>query len=472
MTKLLRGLLATISAAVALAVLSVSIPRASESISEDEARQIGIEAFLYFYPLVTMDVTRKVMTGGDAGMKAGAQAINRFSHMRAYPSARMRDIVRPNFDTLYSIAWLDLTKEPLILSAPDTHGRYYLLPLLDMWTDVFAAPGKRTSGTSMVHFAIVRQDWKGRLPAGVERIEAPTPYVWIIGRTQTNGPNDYDAVHKIQDGYTITPLSRWGKPSKPATAAVELGADTKTTPLDQVNSMPAAKFFSYAAELMKTNPPHVTDWSQIARLKRIGIEPGKSFDLDKTDPVVKSALEHAVVDGLATMRAKAPTLASVVNGWQMNTHTMGVYGDFYLKRAIVAMVGLGANQPEDAIYPLNIADSDGEPLDGANKYVLHFAKSELPPVGAFWSVTLYDGNGFQIANPLNRFALGDRDALNYNADGSLDIYIQNADPSGDKLSNWLPTPPSGEVNLTMRLYEPKLEALDGRWAPPPVKQAK
>jgi hypothetical protein len=467
MTKLLRWLLATIYAVIALIAFSAPGPRAGEPISEDEARQIGVEAYLYFYPLVTMDVTRKVMTVG----KSGAQAINQFSHMRAYPSAKMREIVRPNFDTLYSIAWLDLTKEPLILSAPDTHGRYYLLPLLDMWTNVFAAPGKRTSGTAAVQFAIVRQGWKGHLPAGVEKIEAPTPYVWIIGRTQTNGPKDYEAVHKIQDGYAIMPLSRWGKPSKPAKGAVELGADTKSPPLEQVNSLPAAKFFSYAAELMKTNPPHVTDSSQIARLKRIGIEPGKSFDLDKADPIVRGALDHAVADGLAAMRDKAPTLARVVNGWQMNTHTMGVYGDYYLKRAIVAMVGLGANQPEDAIYPLNIADSDGKPLNGANKYVPHFAKSDLPPVGAFWSVTLYDAMGFQIANPANRFALGDRDALNYNADGSLDIYIQNADPGGEKSSNWLPSPASGEVNLTMRLYEPKPEALDGRWAPPPVKLA-
>src|SRR5262249_35141221 len=154
------------------------------------------------------------------------------------------------------------------------------------------------------------------------------------------------------------------------------------------------------------------------------------------------------------------------------TDTMGVYGNFYLKRAVVAMVGLGANQPEDAIYPLCLADADSKPLKGENNYVLHFAKDELPPVSAFWSLTMYDAKGYQVANPLDRFALGDRDALKYNADGSLDIYIQHESSGKDKESNWLPAPKSGELGLTMRLYAPKAEVIDGRWNPPPVRRAK
>jgi hypothetical protein len=443
---------------------------ALEPIGEREAEQIAVEAYLYFYPLVTMDVTLKVMTNVEASRKPGAGPMNQFSHLRAFPPVEMRDVVRPNFDTLYSIAWLDLTKEPVILSAPDTKDRYYLLPLMDMWTDVFAVPGKRTSGTAAHHFAIVPQHWSGRLPGGMEKIEAPTPYVWILGRTQTDGPKDYDAVHQIQNDYKITPLSQWGKAPKPAAAKIDSSVDTRTPPLEQVNSMPAARFFPYAAELMKANPPHLTDWSQIERMKRIGLEPGKSFDFDKTDPTIKRALEKAVTDGLAAMKAKAPTLAPAVNGWQMNTHTMGVYGDYYLKRAIIAMVGLGANQPEDAIYPLALADGEGKPLDGTHNYALHFAKNELPPAEAFWSITLYDDEGFQVANPLNRFALGDRDALRYNGDGSLDLHIQNANPGPDKESNWLPSPKEGGENITMRLYAPKPEALDGRWVPPPIKR--
>jgi hypothetical protein len=184
---------------------------------------------------------------------------------------------------------------------------------------------------------------------------------------------------------------------------------------------------------------------------------------------VKAGLERAVVDGLKLMEAKLPTLAKVVNGWQMNTDTMGVYGNFYLKRAIVAMVGLGANQPADAIYPMCVADAQGKPLEGASKYILHFNKTELPPVEAFWSITMYDHEGFQVANKLNRFAIGDRDELKYNADGSLDIYIQHESPGVDKESNWLPGPAKGTLGVTMRLYAPKPEALDGRWNPPAVK---
>jgi hypothetical protein len=458
---------------ISLAILAFSLNGtafgASGPVSEQEAYEIGKEAYVYFYPLVMMDVTRKVMTNVEPGKRIGAGPANEFSHARDFPPADFRDVVRPNFDTLYSIAWLDLTKEPVVMSAPDTKGRYYLLPLLDMWTDVFAAPGKRTSGTGAAQFAVVPPNWKGRLPRGVEKIEAPTPYVWVLGRTQTNGPKDYDAVHEIQDGYKLTPLSRLGKPARPAATGVDPSVDMKTPLPDQVSAMPAGKFFAYAAELLKINPPHVTDWSQIARFKRIGIEPGKSFDLEKADPAVKGALEKASVDSFANMKAKIPTLARVANGWQMNTDTMGVYGDYYLKRAIVSVVGLGANQPEDAIYPFSLLDNEHKPLDGAKKYLLHFTKSELPPVAAFWSITLYDDKGFQVANPLNRFAIGDRDALRYSADGSLDLYIQNSSPGPDKETNWLPSPAAGGENITMRLYAPKAEALDGRWVPPTIK---
>jgi hypothetical protein len=174
---------------------------------------------------------------------------------------------------------------------------------------------------------------------------------------------------------------------------------------------------------------------------------------------------------LKFMVEKMPTMARVVNGWQMNTDTMGVYGDYYLKRAIVAMAGLGANQPDDAIYPLNVADADGSPVVGENKYVLHFDKGDLPPANAFWSLTMYDAEGFQVANSINRFAIGDRDALKFNADGSLDLFIQSDNPGPELESNWLPAPKSGKLGLTMRLYAPRQEALDGRWNPPAIKRS-
>jgi hypothetical protein len=417
-----------------------------------------------------MDATRRQAVNVETGKVIGRGPMNAFTHVRAFPPADFRDVVRPNFDTLYSIAWLDLTKEPMVVTAPDTQGRYYMLPMLDMWTDVFACPGKRTTGTGAGRFAVVPPNWQGKLPEGIQRIDAPTPYVWIIGRTQTNGQRDYEAVHQVQDGYTITPLSQLGKAPQTVKATIDPTVDMKTPPMTQVDTTAAYKYFAYAAELLRVNPPHITDQPIVARMRRIRIEPGKSFDLVKADPAVKHALERAAPDALKAMRAKIPTIARVVNAWQMNTDTMGVYGNYYLKRAMVALVGLGANLPEDAVYPLNLGDADGKPLTGANQYVLHVAKNEIPPVAAFWSVTLYDKDGFPTANDLNRNAIGDRDDLKFNADDSLDLYIQHASPGAEKESNWLPAP-TGDFNLTMRLYAPKAEILDGRWVPPAIRHA-
>jgi hypothetical protein len=437
---------------------------AQPAITEQEAHAIGVDAYLYFYPLITMDLTRKQSTSIEPGKEIGKGPMNMFVSVPTYPPADFKGVVRPNFDTLYSIAWLDLTKEPMIVSAPDTNGRYYLLPMLDMWTDVFASPGWRTTGTQAANFLIAPPGWSGDTPTGMTRIDAPTPYVWIIGRTKTDGPQDYDAVHKIQAGYKITPLSQ---NYSPPTVTIDASVDMKTPPKVQIDTMPAEKYFAYAAELLKVIPPHITDQPMIAQLKKIGFERGKSFELDKANPAIRKALQGAPEDAQQLMAWKIPTLARVVNGWSMNTDTMGVYGNYYLKRAIVAQLGLGANLPEDAIYPLNLADETGKPLDGANKYTLHFEKRATPPVDAFWSVTLYDSEGFQVANALNRFAVSSWMPFKYNVDGSLDLYFQNESPGSDKEANWLPAP-KGPFNLTMRLYAPRSEALTGKWNPPPV----
>jgi hypothetical protein len=261
-------------------------------------------------------------------------------------------------------------------------------------------------------------------------------------------------------------LSQWGKPATPVKVSIDPSVDMKTPPLRQVNEMPMPRYFAYGAELMKANPPHVTDWSTLARMKRIGIEPGR-FDASKAD---QAALARGAASGLKLMLDKVSSLARVANGWSMNTDTMGVYGNYYLKRAIVAMVGLGANQVEDAIYPLNVSDADGKPVMAENKYVLRFTKAEMPPVDAFWSLTMYDAEGFQVANPINRFAIGDRDALKFGPDGSLELYIQHENPGPERESNWLPAPKSGALGLTMRLYAPRQEALDGRWNPPAIRR--
>ena len=438
------------------------LSKAPATLPEALVQEIAEEAYVYLYPLILMEITRKQMINIDPKVNPAGGPVNKFTHIRTFPPADLRVVVRPNFDTLYSSAWLDLSDGPVVVSTADTHGRYFMLPMLDMWTDVFAVPGKRTNGTGAANFAVVPFGWNGKLPEGVERIDAPTPHVWIIGRTQTNGVKDYEAVHKVQDGYKITLLADWGKPPRKIEPKIDPSVDTKTEPLSQINEMPAPKYFKYGAELMKQNRPHLTDWSIVARMERIGLfEEGK---------VNADVLMRAAASGLKLMHDKMPTIARVRNGWSMNTDTMGVYGDFYLKRAIIAMAGLGANQPEDAVYPLNVSDAEGKPVTAKNNYVLHFGKNDLPPADAFWSLTMYDAEGFQVANPINRFAIGDRDALKFNADGSLDIYIQNESPGRDQESNWLPAPKSGELGLTLRLYAPRAQVLDGRWNPPAIER--
>jgi hypothetical protein len=437
---------------------------------EQEIHAIATEAYVYFYPLVLADVTRRVMINGEPKPNSLTGPMNMFHHLRALPPADFKDAARPNYDTLYSTVWLDLSEEPIVLSVPDTQGRYYLLEMVDMWGDTFAVPGKRTSGTAAANFAVVPQGWQGKLPKDMERIESPTMYVLIVGRTQTNGPKDYDAVHKVQDGYRITPLSEWGKPPKPVKFQVDSTVDMKTPPMKQVEAIRPADFFEYAAELMKLHPPHVTDWSMVARLKRIGIEAGESFAFKEADEAVKRALERAPAAGLQWMKTALPTIGRIVNGWQMNTEGIGVWGNAYLKRAACNWMGPAWNQPEDATYPMTFSDAEGKPLSGANEYVLHFGKQELPPVGAFWSVTLYGADGFAVPNPLDRYALGDRDPLKYNADGSLDLHVQKNSPGKEKEANWLPAP-AGGFGLFMRLYAPKPQIVDGRWQPPAVRRA-
>jgi hypothetical protein len=433
----------------------------------NETQAIAVEAYTYLLPLVLMELTRRQMTNAPLGQRPGFGPPGQFVHVRQFPPAEFRAVVRPNFDTLYSVAWIDVSAEPVVLSLPDTHGRYYLMPMLDMWTDVFAVPGWRTSGTDEGDFAIVGPGWKGELPAGMEKIHAPTSTVWIIGRTQTNGPSDYDAVAEVQDGFKLSPLSRFGQEPAPVEFTPDPSVDMDTEPLAQISALSGRDYFALGAELLKVHPPHLTDWSVLARMERIGVKPGTSFDYDRLDAATKASVDGAPAAAAAQLHEALPHVASIVNGWQMNTSTMGVYGNFYLKRALVAQLGLGANPPEDAVYPLNFADAAGQPVDGTNNYRLHFEKSELPPVHAFWSLTMYDAEGFQVANPLNRFALGDRDPLQYNADGSLDLYIQHESPGTEHESNWLPAP-AAPLGLTLRLYAPAPEVLDGRWNPPPV----
>jgi hypothetical protein len=271
-------------------------------------------------------------------------------------------------------------------------------------------------------------------------------------------------VQAVQDGYSISPQHE--RPEH----VVDPDEDTTTEALRLVNAMSAVEFFAYACEALRLNPPHGTDGSMLARIANIGIAPGQPFDSSGLDAATREALEAGVAEARETLADALPKLGRHANGWALMTDTIGVYGNAYLQRAAVALAGLGANPAEDAIYPLLLVDADGDRLAGEQAYVLHFEADELPPVAAFWSITMYDAEGFQVANELDRFAIGDRDPLTFNADGSLDIWLQHDNPGPERTSNWLPAP-GGPLGVTMRLYAPDREILDGTWTPPAVRKS-
>jgi hypothetical protein len=447
---------------------------ATTDTTDSELRDIVVDAYIYLYPLVLMEATRRVVTNvARAGQTPGRAPVNTVTHIREFPRADYRDVVRPNFDTLYSAAWFDLSREPIILSAPDTsgpNGRYYLLPLLDMWSNVFAAIGTRTSGRGAADFALLPPGWTGTLPAGVRAIPTPTPTVWMIGRTQTNSPTDYANVHRQQDGYRATPLSRWGQAPTEVTGSVDPGVDMKTPPMTAVDNMAGPEFFRRGLQLMAAHPAGAYDWPIMARMARAGLVAGSGFDPAALPAATRAAIEQAPGAAQALIRSAGPSVATLRNNWRMLVNNIGAYGTGYLARAHVALVGLGANLPEDAIYPLATVDSEGRPLVGEHRYTLTFAPGQEPPVNAFWSLTMYDAEGFQVANPIDRFAIGDRDGLLRGADGSIELLIQHADPGGDRRRNWLPAPAQGRMEPTLRLYWPKASAADGRWMPPMFKR--
>ena len=422
-------------------------------LSAEQAHTIALEAFVFGYPLVLMDVSCSAFVNGQRGTFAAGPA-NELMHLRTFPPASFKGVVSPNADTLYSIAWLDLSDGPVVLSVPDSAGRYYLMPMLSAWTDVFASPGTRTTGNGAGSFAVVGPGWDGELPAGVPEIRSPTSMVWLIGRTQTNGVDDYEAVHRFQDGCSLEPLSGGGTEPSPPDPSV----DSTSPPPEQVAAMDAATFFTRLAALMVDNPPAAADAAALDRFAAIGLTPG-SFT---PDPSIADALDEGVKAALPALAGALDQAAPPVNGWSVSLD-IGAYGTDYGKRAAVALFGLGANLPEDAVYPHTRVDGEGRPLDGANRYVLHFERGQTPPAAAFWSLTMYDEHQYFVENPIDRYAIGDRDELVYGEDGSLDLWLQHDSPGADREANWLPAP-AGAFNVILRIYRPKPEVVDGSWS--------
>jgi hypothetical protein len=441
-----------------------------------EAVPEGIEAYIYGYPLVTMEMTRRVMT--NVAKPEGTRApMGQFVRMRQYPTAEFRDVTAPNADTLYTTAWLDVGKEPWVLSLPDADDRYYLFPMLDGWTDVFQVPGKRTTGTGPQKYAITGPGWTGTLPEGVTEYKSPTNIVWILGRIYCTGtPEDYAAVHKLQDGISVVPLGALGKPYTPPGGTVDPSIDMKTPVREQVHALDANAYFNLLAKLMKDNPPTAADQPMVDKLAKLGIVAGQPFDGSKLGPLAKEAFKK--VPKIAQEKIMLHLKEGIVtgdmkfeHGWAFTTKA-GVYGTAYLQRALVTAIGLGANRPQDAIYPTSESPGLTGSYTGEKKYVMHFPKGGLPPVNGFWSLTMYDKDYFFVKNPINRQSISARQDLKENADGSVDLYIQHESPGADKESNWLPAPKDKFI-LMMRLYWPKAEApsiIDGSWKIPPVKE--
>jgi hypothetical protein len=450
---------------------------AAATAKEIEAREIAIEAYIYAYPLVTMEMTRRVMTNVDkpAGSKA---PMGQFARLRTYPAVDDHSVTAPNADTLYTLAWLDVSKEPWIVSTPDMKDRYFLLPMLDGWTNVFQDPGKRTTGTKAQKYAITGPGWSGTLPAGVSEYKSPTGLVWVLGRIYCTGtPEDYKAVHALQDQVSAVPLSAYGKPYTPGPGNVDAAIDMKAAPRDQVNAMDGAAYFKLFAELMKTNPPSAEDAPMVTKLAKIGIVPGQDFDASKLEPAVAKGIADAPKPGQEKVskyleEALVTGDAKAEHGWLYFTKT-GLYGTGYRNRAMITWYGLGANRPQDAVYPTSEGPDLLKKYSGENKYVAHFKKGELPPANAFWSITMYDKDYFFVPNAINRYTVSSRNKFKANADGSIDLYIQKDSPGKDKEQNWLPAPADKFV-LMMRLYWPSEKPpslLDGTWKPPEVKEA-
>jgi hypothetical protein len=433
------------------------VPVAAQNLNPNEAKQIAERAYIYAYPLVVMEAT------------GAAMPLNHLTHVAKFPDANFRLIVRPNADTLYSTAWLDVSKEPLLLHVPDSGGRFYLLQFMDAWTETFADPGKRTTGTSEAWYAIVGPGWSGSLPNHVVRLDAPTNHVWLLGRTQTNGVGDYDNVHTFQHGMRLVPLSEYPGKAAALPPPMSMQHSTSVSPLNRVKAMQPAEFFRTFAQEMKTDPPHAADGPIVHDLASIGLVPGQDFDPSKLTPGQLQALNEGARAAAARIEQFVATAGVSTPGWRSFQGVLGRYGTDYVARAATARIAIGANPPEDAVYMSSSADGSGQALDGSTRYRMHFDAANLPPVLAFWSVTAYDRDGYFIANAINRYAIGDRDKLKLNPDGSLDLYIQNQSPGQDRESNWLPSG-AGPFNLTIRLYWPKQAILEGSWHPPALER--
>lgn len=438
---------------------------------EDLGFALGVEAYIWGYPLVITAATTLVVTDTDKPLPNAHAPVNAFGHVTKLFTAKDTDVVSSNVDTVYSSAFVDLKQGAALVSVPDTGDRYYSLMLEDAYTNVFGYIGSRATGNKAGQYLITAPGWEGKQPQGVDKvIESPTPLVWIIGRTLVDGQSDLPNVHAVQEGYklemvppvmdTVAMKKRWdlGEPgSVPAKMADEL--DWKV-------------YFYWVGQLMKDNPPPKADSAFYSQFVAIGLSVENGFDTKGLSEATLKGLAKGYEAGKQIVKREAlKTGGEVVNGWAYNM-AQGEWGQDFNLRAAIANRSLGMNNIKEALYFNTRTTGTGEKLNGNNSYTITFKKGEHPPVDAFWSMTMYNANNFFVENEINRYAIGNRtEGLKTNDDGSLTIYVQKHAPEGEKKANWLPAP-DGEFRLSLRLYVPKKQALDGAWAPASVMRVK
>jgi hypothetical protein len=412
------------------------------SLSAVEAVTIATEAYIYGYPLITFDMVRKQQT--NVTTPDGEHApMGQVIKMRSYPAVDNHCCAAPNADTLYTVVWLDVSGEPWILGIPDMGDRYYIVPMLDGWSEVFMVAS------------------------------SPTGMVWILGRIYCTGSaEDYAAVHALQDKFSVVPLSAYGKQYTPLPGVADASFDMKTAVRKQVGGLDVDTYFDTLAKLMKPNPPTAQDAPIVGRMAKIGLAPGQDFDPSKLGFLDREAIK--IVPKLALLEMGLHLKKQkTTNGWMYFTQGVGNFGTDYLLRGMANLLGPGWNRPQDAVYPLSQKDSSGDEYNGAkHKYVMRFEKGQVPPAEAFWSLTMYDTDFFFVPNPIDRYDLGGRNQFITNPDGSVEVYIQADSPGRDKEANWLPAP-KGKFSLVLRIYSPRKtppSILDGTWTPPPVRR--
>lgn len=430
--------------------------------SDDEIQQLAEDVYIYGYPAVLMDVMRRVHTAVPFPTAEGAP-VNHFWHSRFLPHFHVKTPPRPHADSLSSTAWVDVSREPVILTVPATD-RYYLLSLFSPWGDLFEAISTRSGGMRGMRIAMAGPRWKGTLPAGVSPLVMPADIVWINGRVQITGVEDLQLVHHIQDQFALTPLSAWGSPSSLHASPFRSDVEKGTTPLEHVGNMSAVSFYTRLSGLLRKVPPPVSDALILRRFAKIGFFPSEDFAFERLPALTTLAMQSAIEEAKLTIARAAESPALHANNWSMRTHPHRSDRN-YLARAAAAMNGLTHSLPEEVIAYHATKDRSGETLRGTNEYVIQFDQEHLPPVNGFWSVTLYDSKHLLSANSIHRHALGDRDRLRLNPDNSISIYIQHSWPGTTKDCNWLPAP-RDTFELILQLYWPKSEVLSGIWRPP------